>query len=271
MGKFKELFEIGKPLIGMVHVGASPGTFGYKGDVKVLIEQAIKEAKLYKETGIQCLMIENMHDQPYLNRIVGHEVSTLMSIIGYEIKQKTQLYCGVQILAGADLQSLATAHSAGLDFIRSECFVFSHVADEGLMHSNAGELKRYQKQIGAEDVLIFTDIKKKHSSHALTSDIDILEAAEAAEFFLSDGIILTGASTGKEANVNEAELLKTKLNIPVLIGSGITVNNLTEFFPFADGFIVGSFFKETGLWKNSPDKERIRKLVKKYEELCSEF
>lgn len=49
-----------------------------------------------------------------------------------------------------------------MDFIRAEGFVFSHVADEGFMNSDAGELLRYRKMIDAENVAIFTDIKKKH-------------------------------------------------------------------------------------------------------------
>ena len=40
--------------------------------------------------------------------------------------------------------------------------MFAHVADEGLMNACAGELMRYRKQIEAENVLVFTDIKKKH-------------------------------------------------------------------------------------------------------------
>ena len=50
----------------------------------------------------------------------------------------------------------------GLDFIRAESFVFSHIGDEGLFNSCAGELLRYRRYIGAEHIKIFTDIKKKH-------------------------------------------------------------------------------------------------------------
>jgi len=46
--------------------------------------------------------------------------------------------------------------------MRAEGFVFSHVADEGLLNACAGDLLRYRRQIGAEHVQIFTDIKKKH-------------------------------------------------------------------------------------------------------------
>lgn len=60
-----------------------------------------------------------------------------------------------------------------MDFIPAEGFVFSHVADEGVMNSCAGELLRYRKQIGAENIQIYTDVKKKHSSHAITADISL--------------------------------------------------------------------------------------------------
>ena len=108
-------------------------------------------------------MLENMHDIPYLNRQVGSEIVASMSVICNEVKKEVKnLPCGVQILAGANKEALAVAKAAGLDFIRAEGFVFSHIADEGTMNSDAGEVLRYRKQIEADDVLVFTDIKKKH-------------------------------------------------------------------------------------------------------------
>ena len=56
----------------------------------------------------------------------------------------------------------SVAFLSGLDFMRAEGFVFSHVADEGLLNACAGDLLRYRRQIGAEHIQIFTDIKKKH-------------------------------------------------------------------------------------------------------------
>ncbi len=261
MDKFKKIFKENKPIIAMIHVSATPGTPGYGGSVKKIIDKALKEAFIYEKAGIKAVMIENMHDVPYLNRTVGHEVSALMSIIAYEIKSKTDLICGIQILAGAGKQALAAAHSAGADFIRNEGFVFSHVADEGIMHSDAGELLRYRKQIGAENILIFTDIKKKHASHAVTSDTDIEETAKAAEFFLSDGLIITGKSTGRQADPEDAAKVKKSVKIPVMAGSGITPDNLV-FFSHVDAFIVGSYFKKDGNWKNDIEKSRVENMIK---------
>lgn len=107
--------------------------------------------------------MENMHDIPYLNRHVGPEIVAAMSVVCSEVRRVVNnLPCGIQILAGANKEALAVAKAADLQFIRAEGFVFSHIADEGTMNSDAGELLRYRKQIGADKILVFTDIKKKH-------------------------------------------------------------------------------------------------------------
>ena len=265
--KHFELFNIHKPVIGMIHVSALPGTPNHKGSVKQIIEQAKREALIYKENGIDAIAIENMHDVPYLKRKVGPEITSLMSVIGYEVKNLTKLPCGIQILAGANKDALAAAHSAGLDFVRAEGFVFAHVADEGIIESDAGELLRYRKKIAAENILIFTDIKKKHSSHSITADVDIIETAKAAQFFLSDGIIITGSSTGYEADIDEAKKVKNEINIPVIIGSGITTENIKKYLPIADAFIVGSSLKIKGRWMNEVDAGKVKELMKKVTDL----
>ena len=265
--KNKKLFGINKTVVGMIHVDALPGTPKYKGDVENIINSAVKEAMIYKNSGIDAIAIENMHDIPYLKRNVGPEIISLMGIIGREVKKASQLPCGIQILAGANKEALAAALSAGMDFIRSEGFVFAHVADEGIMESDAGELLRYRKQIGAEDILIFTDIKKKHSSHSITLDVDIIETAKAAEFFLSDGVILTGTSTGKETDIDELKKVRGAVKIPVLVGSGLTADNIEKYFPAADAFIIGSYFKKGGYWQNEVDADRVKALVDKINKL----
>jgi len=115
--------------------------------------------------------------------------------------------------------------------------------------------------------LIFTDIKKKHSSHAITADVDIIETAKAAQFFLSDGIIITGSSTGYEADIDEVKKVKDEINIPVIIGSGITTENITKYLPIADAFIVGSSLKKEARWMNEADAERVKMFMKRIHEL----
>lgn len=259
-----EIFGFNKPIIGMIHVDALPGTPKFKGNIKEIIKKSLTEAEIYLNYQIPILMIENMHDTPYLNRKVGPEITAVMSIILYEIKQKFNVPLGIQILAGANKEAIASAYASGADFIRAEGFVFSHIADEGMFNSDAGEILRYRKMINANNIKVFTDIKKKHSAHAITNDVDIAETAKAAEFFMSDGVIITGGSTGKEPNTEELVSVKKAVNIPVLAGSGITAKNINIYKPLCDAFIIGSYFKKDGYWQNDLDEIRIKEFINQY-------
>lgn len=250
-----------KSIIGMIHVDPLPGTPKFKGTMPDIIAKAREEALIYKDAGVDMLALENMHDVPYLNRRVGPEIIAAMAVVGYEIKNATGLRCGVQILAGANLAALAVAQAAGLDFIRAEGFVFAHVADEGIIDASAGEMLRYRRRIEAGDILVLTDIKKKHSSHAITADVDIVEAARAAEFFLSDGVIVTGLATGVEADVEELKRVRAAVDIPVLVGSGVTLENVDRYLADADALIIGSYFKQGGHLTQGVDFDRVKSFM----------
>ena len=251
----------------MIHVPALPGTPKNEKSISEIIEIAIEEANIYAECGIAAIMLENMHDVPYLNREVGPEITAAMTAIAREVKRSVDLPCGIQILAGANQVALAAALAAGCEFVRCEGFVFSHIADEGLMNADAGDLLRFRRKIGAEHIAIFTDIKKKHSSHAITSDLSISDFAKAAEFFLSDGIIITGKSTSEKAELSELKEIRESTKLPILIGSGITAENISEYWSYADGFIIGSHFKEDGKWQNPVRGRAVRNFLNIFSEL----
>lgn len=265
MNKFRGLFQTEKAVIAMIHVGALPGTPLGSAGVGEIVRTAVEEAKIYKKAGAHAIMIENMHDIPYVKGACGPEITAAMAVIGYEVKNAAKLPCGVQILAGANREALAVAHAAGLDFIRAEGFVFGHLADEGMIESCAGDLLRYRRAIGADNVMVFTDIKKKHSSHAVTADVTIEETAHAAEFFLSDGVIVTGAATGFEADLDEIRRVKKHSGIPVLVGSGVDCENVCKYMAAADALIVGSHFKHGGDWRNGVSYERVKAFMEKVE------
>lgn len=272
-------------VIGMIHALALPGTPGYiasKGGqsdlaIQKILGQAQREAELFsKFEGIDGLIVENMNDAPYLKtHMLGPEVIATMTAVSSAVRSifPREKPVGIQILAGANCEALAVAKASQLQFIRAENFVFSHVADEGIMpDASAGPLLRYRRQIDAEHIAILCDIKKKHSAHSITSDVDICEMAKAADFFRADGIILTGSSTGQEANATELESVRKALGIssmPICIGSGISPVNV-EKFRNADVFIVGTYFKKDGKWQNELDENRIRQLLDNIEKLKAE-
>ncbi|MEL7531272.1 MAG: BtpA/SgcQ family protein [Bacteroidota bacterium] len=255
--------QLDRTIIGMIHVPALPGTPRFAGSMSQILAKVAEEAKIYQAAGIDAIAIENMHDVPYLNREVGPEIVASMTQVAQVVKGNSKLPCGIQILAGANKAALAVALAAELDFVRAEGFVFSHVADEGQMQSDAGELLRYRKQIGAEHIGVFTDIKKKHSAHTITEDVSLVETAKAAQFFLSDGVIVTGASTGETADLAQLEAVKNSVEIPVLVGSGVTFDNVEHYLPHCDGLIIGSWFKKGGHWTQALDGERVKRLMAK--------
>lgn len=250
-------------LIGMVHVDALPGTPRSRRTVAEIAARAAEEARLLTKAGFDGVMIENMHDTPYVAGCQDPAVVAGMTRAALAVRDAApDVPLGIQVLACGNREAVAIAHAVGAAFVRVENFVFSHVADEGLLvKAEAGELLRYRRAIGAEKVRVFADIKKKHASHVLTADVDIAETAEAAEFFGADGVIVTGTATGRSVDIEELALVRSATRLPVLVGSGVTPESVPELLEHADGLIVGSWYKRGGVWSNGPDAARARTLA----------
>lgn len=247
-------------MAGVIHLQAMPGTPHNSHTPQQIVEQALAEAEVLASAGFDAIVLENMHDRPYLNKEVGPEVVATMARACAEVRRLTDLPIGIQVLAGANEQAIAVAHGGGGDFVRVEGYVFAHVADEGLIESSAGSLLRYRKMIGADRVKVLCDIKKKHSAHAITADVDLAETARAAEFFSADGVVVTGAATGSKTNPQEVLDTVEATSLPVWIGSGITLDNF-RLYEEAHGLIVGSWLKEDGDWRRPVDRERCLRLA----------
>ena len=255
------MFGSGKPVIGMIHVGALPGTPANRHTVAELEAQALTECRTFRDGGVHAIGIENMHDVPYLRGSVGPEITAAMTIIARAVKAESGLPCGIQILAGANHEALAVAHAASLDFVRVEGYGFAHVADEGIIQSSAASLLRYRKAIGAERVQVWADVKKKHSSHAITADVSIGETAAAVEFMRADAVIVSGAATGEPTSETDLSSVKQQCRLPLYVGSGITADNLASYYSLADGFIVGTYLKRDGRWTEPVDPRRVERMM----------
>jgi hypothetical protein len=262
MPSAKDIFGVRKALVGMIHVGALPGTPRSRERVGVIADRAATEARLLASAGFDALIIENMHDAPFLRREVGPEIVAGMTAVALAVRGVVRVPVGIQILAGANRAALAVAHAAELQFIRAEGFVFASVADEGVLdEADAGPLLRCRRAIGAARVAILADVKKKHSAHAITADVSLAEAAHAAEFFGADGVIVTGPATGRPTALDDLRAAREATRLPLAVGSGATPETLSDLFALADAVIVGSWFKKKGEWRNAPDPARVRAIV----------
>lgn len=254
-----------RSLIGMVHVDALPGSPRSQRTIAEIAARAVAEAKILATAGFDAVMLENMHDRPYVNTH-GPEAVAAMTRIAVAVREELPtMPLGIQILSSGEREALAVCLAVGGQFIRCENFVFAHVADEGLMaEAKAGPLLRYRRSIGAEHVAIFCDIKKKHASHALTADITLEDAAHAADFFGADAVVITGKATGEPTDPLDVSTVNmaTGLKLPVLVGSGATTKDIPALFKAgAAGIIVGSSIKEGGHWAGPVDAGRCAQIV----------
>lgn len=253
----------GRVLIGMVHLGALPGTPRAEFHPETIAEHAAREALLLEDAGFDAVLIENMHDRPYLRRRVGPEVIAAFARAAFEVRQAISLPIGVQVLAGDNHAALAIAHAAGACFVRAEGFAYASVADEGLLaRADAGPLLRFRRAIGATGVAIFADVRKKHAAHAITQDLDLAEEARGHLFCGADGLIVTGPATAVPAAGEDVRrVAEAAGDAPVLVGSGVTPDSFRRIVPPACGAIVGSALKVDGGWMNAMDPARVQAFV----------
>ena len=258
-----------RSLIGMVHVRALPGTpFAPKADMRSWLDAvektAVNEARVLVDAGFDGVMIENMHDRPYVQPPHAPITVAAMTRVALAVKEAIGAApLGVQVLSCGEREALSIGLAAGADWIRCENFVYAHVADEGLLERGAaGPLLRYRREIGAEKVSIVCDIKKKHASHAITSDISLGDAAHTAEYFGADGVIVTGQFTGEATDPDDIAEARGAVKVPVWVGSGVTPEQVPELWAHADALIVGSSIKKGGVWSNAIDPKRCRAIVR---------
>ena len=246
-----------KFLAAMIAVLPLPGSPLYEGDDQKVIDQALADLEIYKKAGVDSILFENDHDLPYIQPPLDEAGIRLMTKIVNEARRRFEGPIGIQMLEAANITSLEIAAETDLDYIRVEAFVFAHVGGSGIINGSAGRILRRRKELNAEHLRVFADVKKKHGSHSLTIDLDIRDEIMQAEFFRADGVIVTSQFTGVKPDQNDLIKAKSVTKLPVLIGSGMTAENIQEYLPLADGFIVGSYFRKGGKFLEQLEPERL--------------
>ncbi len=250
-------------LIGMVHARALPGAPRHSLSMDLIEQKAVDEARALAAAGFDALIVENMHDAPYLRCAAVPETIAAMTRVVRAVVQAVDIPVGVQILSHANSAALAVAHVAGARFIRCEGLVFASVSDEGLVRDAcAGELLRDRARLGAGGIAVWADVRKKHSSHAITADLAMRDWVHGAAFFGADAVVVTGRETGDPVDGESlAEAARAAADMPVFVGSGAMPQSLARLFGHARGVIVGSALKVDGLWSNELDAVRVRAMV----------
>ncbi|MGQ0572352.1 MAG: BtpA/SgcQ family protein [Armatimonadota bacterium] len=258
-----DLFGVGKPIIGMVHLPPLPGAPRYQGEpMTALIDAALRDARAWWKGGADGVMIENAGDLPFAKpERIGHETVAALTAVAVTLVREVPLPLGVNCLANGVLPALAVAKASGARFVRANQWVNAYVANEGFVEGAAPAAMRFRAWVRAHDIAIFADVHVKHGSHAVVGDRSLAEQTRDAIFFDADVLIATGQRTGDAADIDEIRGIKTASTLPVIVGSGLTADNVPELLLIADGAIVGTWAKVEGLWWNPVDVERVSGLM----------
>jgi hypothetical protein len=250
-----------KALAPMIALRPLPGSPGYDGDDRAIVDQAVSDAIRYRAAGADAVVLENSHDLPYIKPPLPAAALAAVRRAARAVRREFSGPIGLQLLEAANLSALEIAASCDLDFVRVEGYVFAHVGGAGLIEGCAGELLRLRKKLGATSVRVLADVKKKHCAHALTGDLDIVDVVKQSEFFLADGVIVTGPRTGEAPDTRELRRVRRAAHGVVAIGSGLTPRNIAAFLPLADLFIVGSTLRTGGDFLGALDPARLKEFV----------
>lgn len=260
------VFSTDKPIIGMVHLLPLPGAPGFdaKGGMARIIDDAVEDARRLADGGVDGIQVENQWDRPFVRGDrIGPETVAAMTRAVTEIRQEVAIPTGINVHLNGAIAAMAIAAATGCTWIRVFELAGAYIASPGFVQGIAPELMRYRRFLDAsERVAVFGDFHVKHGSHQITSDRGLQEQLEDVVESGAHVAIVTGLKTGVAPDRSTLQELRASTSIPVMIGSGLTVENVSELLPYVDGAIVGKHFKEGGKLTSKVDVKRVAEFMK---------
>lgn len=249
-----------KLIIGMVHLHPLPGSPLYSGDMKKIIHLAKDDARALEDSGIDALIVENFGDIPFYPQNVPSETVAAMAVIVASVCDHVQIPVGVNVLRNDAIASLSICAATRAEFIRTNIHTGAILTDQGIIEGLAHKVLRHRANLGVNSAIL-ADIDVKHGH--LLANVKFNELiSETDERGLADGLIVTGSMTGMEISLVDLHAARNcASDKPILIGSGVTIDNVTKCWRFADGIIVGTSLKQDGKTRNPVDPVRVKEFV----------
>jgi membrane complex biogenesis BtpA family protein len=259
--KFRRVFGQGKPVIGMVHFGALPGSPLYDAErgLDGLIEGIGKDIEALQKAGFDAIMFGNENDRPYEFDVDIASTATMAYAIG-RVRERIAVPFGVNVLWDP-MSSIALAAGTGAAFVR-EIFTGTYASDMGPWNPDAGAAMRYRDRLGRPDLALLFNVS---AEFAWSLDRRSLadRARSAAFSSIPDAILVSGAITGEAAAMPDLEAVKQVLpKVPVLANTGVKHETVADVLKVADGCIVGSSLKVDGNTWNAVDPERAKEFMR---------
>ncbi len=250
-----------KPMIGMIHMPPLPGAPSNTMSMKQLTDFALSEADLLDEAGLDACIVENVGDVPLFKENLPPYVVAAMATVTKAVVEHTKMKVGVNMLRNACEEALSVAHVAGAQFIRCNILIGAYATDQGIIEGCAARVARLRKELNSS-VLVFGDVHVKHAHPIFNVEIEYA-AQDLAERGGADAVIVSGARSPVPPSFERVKKVKDAITKPVLIGSGISLANVKQFYQRSDGLIVGEpDFKIGGVWGGPSDGKAYEKAVR---------
>lgn len=249
---FKRVFGDTKPVIGMVHIGALPGSPLFDPAID-LYAAARADLLALQAAGFDAVMFGNENDRPYELQVDTASTATMAALIG-QLKPEITVPFGVNVLWDP-MSSIALGAATGAAFVR-EIFTGSYASDMGPWTPDAGKAMRYRDRLGRPDMAMLYNVSAEFA-HSLDQR-PLADRARSAVFSsIPDAVLVSGQITGEAAALSELEAVKAVLpDTAVMANTGVKHETVADVLSIADGCIVGSSLKVDGdTWK-AIDPER---------------
>lgn len=258
-------FDAERPIVGMVHLPPLPGAPNYGGSRERILADACRDARALEAGGVDGIMVENFGDVPFYPDDVPKHVVATMTRATREVVEAADLPVGVNVLRNDADAAVSVAAAAGAEFVRVNVHTGARVTDQGVLEGRAHETLRLCDRIDA-DLRILADHDVKHSAPLASGEGSAASMADAVERGLADATVVSGAGTGHGVDIAELEAaVETReefgLDVPILVGSGVTAGTVGDVLSIADGVVVGTALKEDGAVANPVSERRVRELV----------
>lgn len=255
-----------KYVIGMVHLRPLPGSPQFSGSLDQVLITALTDVETLTQNGVDAIMIENFGDVPFYKADVAPHTIALMTLLAHEIRQQTHKPLGINVLRNDVRAALGIALAVKAAFVRVNVHTGVMITDQGMIEGRAAETLRYRSQLGLK-CAILADVAVKHA--VPLGDLSLTDAAKDTAYRgLADGLIVSGSGTGQPTSLAVVQQVRQAVpDRPLLIGSGISADNIGEYIDQIDGVIVGSSFKKDNNPNNPVDARRVSHFMETWHSL----
>jgi membrane complex biogenesis BtpA family protein len=257
-----ELTGARKPIIGMAHLPALPGTPLYDSAAGMghVRDWVARDLEALQGGGIDAVMFCNENDRPYRLDADVASVAAMTDVVA-SLRDELSVPFGVNVLWDPRA-TLAVAAATGAAFAR-EIFTGAFAGDFGLWVRSAGDTFRYRREVSAEGCRLLFNINAEFA--APLAPRPLAEVARSVVFSsMPDALCVSGPITGQPADASglaDVAQAVSGSGVPVLVNTGFRASNAAELLQFADGAIVGSSLKTDGVTWNPVDRARVRELM----------